>query len=66
MTDAVGRPPELPAAGVECPACGEDMQDTGRTEICEITKAWGRIMVCPRCHNECLWSVSPGKTACPP
>jgi hypothetical protein len=43
---------------VECPACGENMVDTGRRETSEITRTPMRIMACPCCGNECGVSQS--------
>jgi predicted RNA-binding Zn-ribbon protein involved in translation (DUF1610 family) len=53
-------PPPLPYGTIECPACGNDMIDTGKTEPSDGRTTAGRLMHCPRCGNECLWSISLG------
>lgn len=44
---------------VECPACGEEMRDTGKREESKLTGRPMRIMLCPSCGNESGVSVTP-------
>lgn len=47
---------------VECPACGENMRDTGKREESKLTRRPMRIMLCPSCGNESGVSVSADQT----
>lgn len=36
---------------VECPACGEDMVFTGKSEPSDIPGRLAQVAYCPRCDN---------------
>ncbi len=58
LFDRFKRKPPPEDHAVECPACGENMVDTGHREISAITGTPMRIMACPSCGNECGDSLS--------